>query len=111
MSKLKAIREHAAHIKIRTKLFLLVLVTGVCCLMLFRSLWHNKWRVYYFLVDNMPFNIHLFPRPDDGFWVELGSEAIKCDIPESEDDKEAIEALEPFFAVAYEYTSISIYGL
>ncbi len=111
MSKLKAIREHAAHIKIRTKLFLLVLVTGVCCLMLFHSLWHNKWRVYYFLVDNMPFNIHLFPRPDDGFWVELGSEAIKCDIPESEDDKEAIEALEPFFAVADEYTSISIYGL
>ncbi len=111
MSKIKALREHAAHMKIRTRLFLLVLVTGICCLTLFRTLWHNKWRAYYLLAENLPSNLRLFPMQDNNFWGKLSREAKKYDVPESEDDKEAVDALESFFAVADDYTGISVYGL
>ena len=97
--------------KIRTRLFLLVLVTGICCLTLFRTLWHNKWRAYYLLAENLPSNLRLFPMQDNNFWGKLSREAKKYDVPESEDDKEAVDALESFFAVADDYTGISVYGL
>lgn len=99
------------HIKIRTKLFLLILLTGAVCLTFFRFLWHKKWEVYYFLADNLPSNMQFMPMPDDDFWMKLSTEAKKYNIPDSEDDEEGVKAIEPFFSLADDYTSIAIYGL
>lgn len=99
------------HIKIRTKLFLLILLTGAVCLTFFRFLWHKKWEVYYFLVDNLPSNMQFMPMLDDDFWMKLSTEATKYNIPDSEDDEEGVKAMEPFFSLADDYTSIAIYGL
>ena len=111
MTKLKSFLKRILHIKIRTKLILLILVTGAFCLTLFRFLWHRKWNAYYFLAQNLPSNMKFFPTPDDDFWGNLIEEAKKYNVPDSEDDKEAVRAIEPFFSLADEYTSISIYGL
>jgi len=109
--KLQSFRERAFRIKIRTKLFLLILVAGMACLTLFRYLWHEKWAVYYFLSENLPSNIRILPVVDEDFWRKLEEEALNYEIPDSEDDKEAVKAIEPFFSLADEYTSIAIYGL
>ena len=99
------------HAKIRTQLFLLILITGILCLSFFRFLWHKKWTVYYFLAENLPANHQLFPMPADDFWMKLDEEASKYNLPDSEDDRKAVHDLDPFFSLADEYTSISIYGL
>ncbi len=111
MIKWNALSERIARTKIRTKLFLLILITGALCLTLFRFLWHRKWSVYYFLAENLPSETLLLPMPDGDFFGKLRKEALKYDIPDSEDDKEAVEAIQPLFSLADEYTSIAIYGL
>lgn len=111
MTKLRKLREFVSHIKIRTKLFLLILITGALCLTTFRFLWHKKWDVYYFLAETLPSSLQFFPYPADDFWMRLSEEAEKYDIPDSEDDEEKVKAIEPFFSLADEYTGIYIYGL
>lgn len=111
MIKLKSLRDRVLHIKIRTKLLLLILIAGAFCLTLFRFLWHKKWEAYYFLIENLPSNMRFFPMQDNDFWLKLTQEALKYDVPDSEDDKEAVKALEPFFSLADDYTSITVYGL
>ena len=55
--------------------------------------------------------MRFFPMQDNDFWLKLTQEALKYDVPDSEDDKEAVKALEPFFSLADDYTSITVYGL
>lgn len=102
LTKLKSFLKRVLHIKIRTKLILLILITGALCLTLFRFLWHRKWNTYYFLAQNLPSSMKFFPTPDDDFWGNLIEEAKKYNVPDSEDDKEAVRAIEPFFSLADE---------
>ena len=95
---------------LRGQLFLLILVAGGLCLGLFRFLWLNKWDVWGFWTTQIPAQFQPFPLPDDDLWIKLGEAARQCDIPDSEDDLEAVDALEPFFNVVDDYTSIYIYG-
>ena len=111
MTRLHSIKERISHIKIRTKLFLLILVTGSLCLSLFRFLWHNKWSVYYGLAERLPSSLRFFPMPKDDFWTKLIEEAKKYDVPDFEDDEDAVNAIQPYFSLADDYTGISIYGL
>lgn len=111
MSKLKRLRERVSYIKIQSKLLFLIILVGIFCLVLFRFLWHKKWTVYYFLDEHIPVDMQPFPMPDPKFWINLGKEAKKYEIPESEDDKERVKAMEPFFSLADDYTSIAIYGI
>lgn len=108
--KLKKLQRFISRIKIRTKLFLLILITGIGCFSLFRFLWHQKWNVYA-MTDKLPSGMRFFPMPDDDFWTKLDREAKKYNIPDSEDDTEAVNGLEPFFSLADKYTGIYIYGL
>lgn len=109
--KLKKLRESVSHIKIRTKLFFLIAITGICCFSSFRFFWHQKWNIYYFLTENLPSGMQIFPVPDEDFWMKLHAEAKKYNIPDSEEDTETVNALKPFFSLADQYTAIYIYGL
>lgn len=98
------------RVGLRGQLFLLILVAGALCLGLFRFLWLNKWDMWEFWTTQIPSQLQPFPLPDDDLWIKLGDAARQCDIPDSEDDLEAVDALEPFFNVVDDYTSIYIYG-
>lgn len=92
--------------KIRTKLSILILISAIFSIFLFRSLWLARWDVWEICIK-------YFPRLtcDQTRLLEtLRTEAKKYNIPESEDDTEAVEALEPFFALTDDYTGIYIYG-
>lgn len=96
---------------ISKKLFLLIFVTGTFCMLLFRFLWLQRRDCWWFLIENIPDSIQILPKPEDDFWEKLYAQALQCDVPESEDDKEAVEALAPFFALADPYTALYVYGL
>lgn len=97
-------------IKIRTQFFLLILAAGLLCFLLYTAMWKHKWQVYDFLQESNCLQ-KVLPCPADDFWLRLRTEALKYDIPESEEDIEGNRAIKPFFEVADEYTSICIYGL
>lgn len=107
---IKRKKARTFRVGLRGQLFLLILVAGALCLGLFRFLWRNKWDVWEFWTTQLPPQLQPFPLPDDDLWLKLGDAARQCDIPESEDDLEAVKALEPFFDVVDDYTSIYIYG-
>lgn len=75
---------------------------------LFELLWLNKWKLC-----EIAERLDLFYTQinDEEFQNALAEEALHYDIPESEDDTEAKEALKPFFDLANEYTAIYIYGI
>lgn len=104
MTKLK-------KMKLRTQLILIIAITGALCFLLYNFLWMHKWYVWDFLQNNRLVSKNITPYLDDDFWDKLYDEAAKYNFPESEDDTEAIKALQPFFDVADDYTAISIYGL
>lgn len=97
-------------IKIRTQLFLLIFITGLLCFLLYTFMWRHRWQVYNLLSDSIS-QTDILPSLADDFWIQLRKEALKYNIPESEDDIENIKAMEPFFEIADEYTGINIYGL
>ncbi len=97
-------------IKIRTQLFLLIFITGLLCFLLYNSMWRQRWPLYGLLKESIS-QFHILPSPADDFWVQFRREALKYNIPESEDDIENIKAMEPLFEIADEYTGINIYGL
>lgn len=97
--------------KIRTQLLLLVFAAGFFCFILYHFLWIHKWHVYELLQESPVAKHQLLPYPADDFFLRLRREALKYNVPESEDDAEGSKAIEPFFDVADEYTSIHIYGL
>lgn len=93
--------------KIRTKLTLLILLTGIISYSLFQFLWYNKWTAYELINPIFHFAP---PYGNEYLFDELLKEAVKYDIPESEEDTEAIKKLQPFFNLTDRYTSIYIYG-
>lgn len=99
------------NFRIRTQLSLLILITGVVCFLLHQFLWLHKWNVWEALAHNSMISLNIFPDLDDDFWLTVRQEALKYNIPESEDDTEAVEAIQPFFELADDYTGIYIYGL
>lgn len=78
---------------------------------LFRFLWLQRREAWYFLTESLPDSIQFLPKPADDFWEKLYAQAEQCDIPASEDDTEAVQALAPFFDLADPYTALYIYGL
>ncbi len=111
LRKLQVPSEFFGSLKIRTQLLLLILAAGIFCFSLYHFLWLHKWQVYYMLQESPVISHHILPSPPDDFWIELRTEALKYNIPRSEDDTEGIKAAAPLFCVADEYTGISIYGL
>ena len=96
--------------KIRTKLLLLIIITGLASALLFRgiSMQMGIWDV---LSDAGLFD-DILPNVDDNFWNNLFNKATDYDLPTSETDSKAIDALAPFFdETADEYTSIYLYSL
>ena len=80
--------------KIHTQFAFLLVFTGIISFTLFQFLWYKKWEAYEWLKPVF----HLAPlHGDSDFFDLLKEEALKYDIPESEDDVEAIENLQPFF--------------
>lgn len=92
--------------KIRTKLSILILLSGMFSIFLFRSLWLSRWNVWEICIKYFPQLTCDQPK----LLETLRTEAKKYNIPESEEDTEAAEALEPFFALTDDYTAIYIYG-
>lgn len=80
-------------------------------MLMFQFLWLQKWDVWEFLITNLPDSVKILPRPADDFWNRLYEQALQCDIPQSEEDREAVEALEPFLDLADSYTALYVYGL
>ena len=95
-------------VKIRTQFILLILCTGILCFILFIKLWTNKWTIAKFFTGTD----YSLTQMDDTDFMDAFYEAAKnYDIPDSEEDKEAAKALEPFFDMTDKYTSVYIYGL
>ena len=96
-----------SSMKIRTKLALLIFITGILCFSLFQFLWYNKYTVF----EALDPVFHFSPlHGDENFFDMLCEEAAKYDLPESETDTEAIQKLQPWFDLGDDYTSIYIYG-
>ena len=92
--------------KIRTKLLLLIIITGLASALLFQGMWNCRWKVWDVLSDAGFFD-DILPNVDDNFWNNLFNKATDYDLPTSETDSKAIDALAPFFdETADEYTSI-----
>lgn len=102
--------ERIARIRIRTKMLLLILLTGTGCLLLFRFLWLQKWDVWGLLAYDFPVRLNILPMPSDDFFEKMAEEALKYNIPESEDDEDAVEAIAPLFDLADDYTAMYLYG-
>lgn len=93
---------------IRTQLACLIIASGLIAYALFSFLWMNRWNVYE-LINPV---LHIVPSYGNEYlWDTLEKEAVKYDIPESENDTETAEKLEPFFDLCDRYTSIYIYGM
>lgn len=95
-------------LKIRTRFILLILCTGTLCFFLFVKLWTNKWAIAKFFTGT---DYSLTQLDDMDFMDAFYEAAGNYEIPDSEEDKEAGEALEPFFDMTDKYTSVYIYGL
>ena len=96
-----------SSMKIRTKLALLIFITGILCFSLFQFLWYNKYTVF----EALDPIFHFSPlHGDENFFDMLCEEAAKYDLPESETDTEAIQKLQPWFDLGDDFTSIYIYG-
>lgn len=97
--------------KIRTKLLILIIITGLASAFLFHTLWVLRWNAWDVLSDAGLFD-NVLPNVDDDFWEQLFEAAADYDVPASETDTETIDALTPFFdEVTDAYTSIYIYSL
>ena len=94
-------------LKIRTQSAIVLLLAIAIAFTLFELLWLNKWKLcetaerldlFYTQID------------DEDFQNALVEKALRYNIPESEEDTEAANALAPFFDLANSYTSIYTYG-
>lgn len=94
--------------KIRTQFAIVILLSGILCYSLFSFFWGKRYEAFHFLNETFHFHPQLY---NDSFWGTLYEEALKYDIPESEDDTQAIEEIQPFFELADDYTGIYLYRL
>ena len=95
------------NMKIRTQSAIVILCAIIAAFAFFELLWLNKWK---FCEAAEDLDLFYTQISDDRFKETLAKEALNYNIPESEDDEEAVEALQPFLDLANEYTSIYIYG-
>ena len=95
------------NMKIRTQSAIVILCAIIAAFAFFELLWLNKWK---FCEAAEDLDLFYTQISDDSFKETLAKEALNYNIPESEDDEEAVEALQPFLDLANEYTSIYIYG-
>ena len=82
--------KRITSMKIRTKLTFLILITGIISYSLFQFLWYNRWTAYELVNSSFHFAP---PYGNEYLFDELLKEAVKYDIPKSEEDTEAIEKL------------------
>ncbi len=94
-------------LKIRTQFTIVILFAILFAFTLFELLWLNKWK---FCEAAERLDLFYTQINDEDFQNALIEEALHYNVPESEDDTEAVEALAPFFDLANEYTGIYIYG-
>ncbi len=94
------------HLEIRIKLVLLIFAAGIFCVLLFCFAWTNRWNVWQFLSETDGIHLHL--KPDKDFMEKLEREAVKYDVPDSENDVERIHSMKPFFDIVDRYTAIYI---
>lgn len=95
-------------LKIRTQSAIIILCALVITYVFFELLWINKWKFFEYATQMELFYTQM---DDQNFQDTLVEEALRYDIPESEEDTEAVKALQPFLDLADEYTAIYIYGL
>lgn len=95
------------NMKIRTQSAIVILCAIIAAFAFFELLWLNKWK---FCEAAEDLDLFYTQISDDRFKETLAEEALNYNIPESENDEEAVEALQPFLDLANEYTSIYIYG-
>lgn len=105
---IKKAKNRAKGWKIHTQLMVLILLTGMVSILLFEVLWLNKWSIYEY--------VQQIPRfrdmsQDEDFWETLRTEALKYDIPSSEEDKAKVKKIQPFLKLGDKYTGIYIYSL
>lgn len=105
---IKKVRRKAKGWRIHTQLIVLILLTGMASILLFEVLWLNKWDFYEY-VRQVPGLQDI--SQDETFWEKLRTEALKYDIPSSEDDKQGVKKIEPFLELGDKYTGIYIYNL
>ena len=96
------------NLKIRTQSAIIILCTLVITYVFFELLWTYKWKLFEFATQMDFFYTQM---DDQNFQDTLVEEALRYNIPESEEDTEAVRAIQPFLNLADEYTSIYIYGL
>ncbi len=95
-------------LKIRTQSAIVILCAMLIAFTLFELLWLNKWKLC-----EVAIRIDLFYTQinDEDFQMTLAEEALRYNIPESENDTKAVKALSPFFDLVNDYTSIYIYDI
>lgn len=93
--------------RIRTQSAIVILCAIIVAFTLFELLWLNKWNI---CETAERLGIFYTQMGDKNFHKMLAEEALRYNIPESEDDTDAKEALQPFFGLVSEYTGIYIYG-
>lgn len=96
------------NLKIRTQSAIIILCTLVVAYVFFELLWTYKWKLFEFATQMDFFYTQM---DDQNFQDTLVEEALRYNIPESEEDTEAVRAIQPFLNLADEYTAIYIYGL
>lgn len=96
------------NLKIHTQSAIVILCALIITYVFFQLLWTNKWKLFEFATQ---MNFSFTQMDDHNFQDKLADEALKYNIPESEEDTEAVEAIQPFLDLADEYTAIYIYGL
>lgn len=96
------------NLKIRTQSAVVILCAILIASAFFEIMWLNKWNFYEAVTHMKVFRAQI---DDEDFQDTLVKEALHYNIPESEDDDEAVKALEPFLNLANEYNGVYIYGL
>lgn len=104
---IRRIRESALHLKIRTQLLLLLFAGAFASFCLYQFLWQSKWAIYDIITETTDW----LPTADEDLFYNLALYASDYNLPASDDDTEAVKALQPYFDLADGYTSISIYGI
>ncbi len=95
------------NLKIRTQSAIMILCTLLLSFAFFEILWLNKWNI---CETAERLNLFYVQINDKDFKDMLAKEALNYNIPDSEEDTEAVAAVQPFFDLVNEYTGIYIYG-
>ena len=95
------------NLKIRTQSAIAILSALMIAFAFFELLWLNKWKI---CETAERLGIFYTQVSDKEFLDTLAEEALHYKLPKSEDDTEAVKALDPLFNLVNEYTGIYIYG-